>query len=248
MIDLVEVHVARPVEAITTGRQHRKRDQDRDGHIPTSRQATGAEPGGQGPSTLTRRDDPGKTPRVVVLHAGVATDEAPPQVPRGADHHERDGDLAVTTEERRLDEVRHTQVDVLLVARERVVERHRKGEREHDVGHENATTRDRKGKREREDGEEIALVRARRQEIESEAGDDRAGQEHRRISTPPERDDREDEADDQQSSAPNDEVGVRLPEIEEDRPPVEGVEGRIRIRFGRAADKAHELGHDVDGV
>ena len=52
VIDLVEVHVPRPVEAIAAGDEHRERDEDRDGHVATRRQATGTEPGGQGPAAL----------------------------------------------------------------------------------------------------------------------------------------------------------------------------------------------------
>ncbi len=91
-------------------------------------------------------------------------------------------------------------------------------------------------------------MRARRQEIEGETGDDGAGQEHRGIPAPPERNDREDQPGDEQDSAPKDEIGIRLPEVEEDRPAVEGVERGVRVGLGCATHETRELGGDAGRV
>src|SRR2546430_9079786 len=145
---------------------------------------------------------------MAIVQARVTTDESPPEVGGGCDHHERDGDLAAAAEERRFDEVGYAQIDVLLVARERVVERERKGEREHDVRRQLPSARHGERQRQRENREEIALVRARREEVEGETGDDPAGEKHRRVATPPQRNDREDETRDEQDAAPDTELVV----------------------------------------
>ena len=91
-------------------------------------------------------------------------------------------------------------------------------------------------------------MRAGRQEVEGETGEDAAGQERRCIPAPPERNEREDQPGDEQDSAPQDEIGIRLPEIEEHRPAVEGVERGVRVGLGCAAHETHELGSDAGRV
>src|SRR5207302_4445759 len=64
VVDLVEVHVARPVQAIAAGPEHRERDERRDGHVATGRGPAGPEPGGSDPPPLPRgtvdRDGPAR--------------------------------------------------------------------------------------------------------------------------------------------------------------------------------------------
>src|SRR5207253_2321545 len=68
------------------------------------------------------------------------------------------------------------------------------------------------------------------------------------VPTPPERNDRQNQADDEQDTAPEDEIGIRLPEVEEDGPRVERVERGEGVGLGRAAHKADELGRDARRV
>ena len=83
---------------------------------------------------------------------------------------------------------------------------------------------------------------ARRQEVERERGERPGGEERRRIAPPPQRRARGDEPDDQEGAADGDVAVVWLPEIADDRPDVERIEARVRVRRGRGADELDELG------
>ena len=248
VVDLIEVHLAGPVEAVSAGREHGERDERCDGHVAPGRQAARAEPRWQNPPSFTWRGYAAAAPDIVALEARVATHETPDQVRGDAHHHERDPDLTGTAEDGRFDDLRNAQIHVLLVPRERVVERQREGEREHHVGHQHARARDGEREREREDWEEVALVRACREKVEREAGEHGTRQKRCRVPPPPEGDRRRDESDHEQDSAPEHEIRVRFPEVEEDRPQVERVERRVGVGLRRAADQLNELGHDARGV
>src|SRR5207237_9399888 len=55
VVDLIEVHLAGPVEAVSAGREHGERDERCDGHVAAGRQAARAEPRWQNPPSLTWR-------------------------------------------------------------------------------------------------------------------------------------------------------------------------------------------------
>src|SRR5207247_8305732 len=75
VVDLIEVHLAGPVEAVSAGREHRERDERCDGHVAPGRQAARAEPRWQNPPFLTWRGYAPPAPDIVALQARVATQE-----------------------------------------------------------------------------------------------------------------------------------------------------------------------------
>ena len=247
VIHLVEIHVARPVEAVAARYEHRERDERRDRDVAARGNAPGPQTRGEPPRDLPRRDL-GQFPPAVGLKTRIATGEPPDQIGRRGNHDDGDGDLTRASEERRLDDLWHAEIDVLLVSGEREIHRYSEGDRERGVRRENPRARRRERERQGEDREEVALVRARRQEVEREAGEHGAGQQHRRIPAPPEREYREKEARGEEQRAVDDQALVRFPEVEEDRPPIERVERGIRIRRRRAAHEGHELGRDPERI
>ena len=79
------------------------------------------------------RRDLGQLPIAIGLETRIATDEPPDQI-RGRSHHDdSDRDLTRTPEECRLDDLRHAQIDVLLVPGEREIQRYGEGDRERGV-------------------------------------------------------------------------------------------------------------------
>ena len=246
VVDLVEVHVARPVEAVAPRHEHGERDEERHGDVAACWEASGAETAGEAPGRALRRclrELPGS----VRLEPRVLSRETPDEIRGRADHHEGDGDLARAAEERRFDDLGDPQIDVLLVAREREIERDRERNGERGVRRECAPPRDGERQRQREDRKEIALVRPGRQEIEGERGERAAGEEHRRVPSPPEGDRRREQPRDEQHASPQDERVVRFPEVEEDRPAVERVQRGEGIGLRRASHERDQLGDDPRG-
>ena len=243
VIDLVEVHVARPVQPIAARREDGERHEKGDDHVAASRDAAGTETRRKTKAGPRDRDPSDRPCRVGHEHA-VASEEPPGQVRGRAHHHQSDADLATAAEERRFDERRHAQIDVLLVTREREVERDRERDRERGVRDERPPAGRRERQKQRERGKQVALVGACRKEVERHRRERGAGEEHRGIATPPERNDRGDESGPEQQRAVDDDAIVRLPEVVQDRPEVERVQRRVGIRLGRAAHERAELVRD----
>ena len=174
VIDLVEVHVAREIEAVAARREDGERDAERHHEIPPRRNAPQPETRWERP----RRARGGERELVaaVAVEPGLAPREAPDDERGGGDHEERERDLTVPSEERRFEDVGRPQVDDLLIAREGEVERRGEAGREHEIRPEDPRTRRGERQEQGERREEVTLVRAGRQEVEGEGRECRRGE------------------------------------------------------------------------
>src|SRR5207253_7776109 len=146
VIDLVEVHLPRPIEAIAARDQDGERDEERDGEVPSRGKPPRSESGGQRPRG-TGGEWHAHSPGRVRLEACVRAHEPPDEIRCRTDHQQRDRDLPSAREERRFDERGNAEIDVLLIAGEREVEREREGDGEDRIRNERTGARRREGQR-----------------------------------------------------------------------------------------------------